>query len=279
MIIHAYHGHILEGYFGPARSRLYRTLERGLGLISDRLIGVSQATVNDLVRLKVAPREKFEVIPIGLDLSAFEALDPEPGGPLPGGLSPNGEVVFGWVGRMAPIKRVDVLIRRLAHARSTGAPVRLALVGDGELRPELEALARELGVDDSISWLDYRTDVATVIAGCDAVALRSDNEGTPVSLIEAGAAARPVVSTDVGGVAEVVPDQAGSLVAANDHSALVDAMAGIARTGSEHRREFGAAGRENALRRNGVRRLVNDIDGLYCRLAPSIRQWSPDFCR
>src|SRR5204863_9544486 len=107
------------------------------------------------------------------------------------------EVLLTWVGRLVPIKRVDVLLRAVERARSAGAPVRLAIVGDGELRGELEQLARSLVVADSVWFAGYRDDMIAVTAGSDIAVLSSDNEGTPVSLIEAAAAGKPSVSTHV----------------------------------------------------------------------------------
>ncbi|MDQ4131559.1 MAG: glycosyltransferase, partial [Actinomycetota bacterium] len=135
VIIHTYHGHVLEGYFGRAKTAFYRGVETALGRVSDRLIGVSSATVDDLVRLKVAPRSKFSVVPLGLDLDPFLQLDEKAGNSFRAevGASP-GEVLLTFVGRLVPIKRVDVLLRAVARARELGAPVRLAVVGDGERR-------------------------------------------------------------------------------------------------------------------------------------------------
>src|SRR3954451_23848925 len=133
IVLHTYHGHVLEGYFSRPVSELYRTIERVMGLRSDLLIGVSTATVDDLVRLRVAPRSKFAVVPLGLDLDAFLDLPLEPGSPFRDELGVGSEAVLAtFVGRLAPIKRVDVLLRAVASARARGAPLVLAVVGDGE---------------------------------------------------------------------------------------------------------------------------------------------------
>src|SRR5262249_44200284 len=129
-----------------------------------------------------------------------------------------------WVGRLVPIKRVDVLLRAFARASQT-ARLRLAIVGDGELREQLQAQARQLGVADRVWFAGYRDDMPTVAAAADIAVLSSDNEGTPVSLIEAAAAGKPGVSTDVGGVADVVTPDSGFLVPAGDSDALADALA------------------------------------------------------
>ncbi len=211
IIVHTYHGHVLEGYFGPARNALYRGLERRLAAVSDALIGVSTATVDDLVRLGVAPRERFRVIPIGLELDPFLAATPADGAAFRPRRERGPEsVLLTFVGRLAPIKRVDVLLRAFAHARDAGAPVRLAIVGDGGLRAKLEGLARSLGVRPDVCFAGYRADMVPVAAASDIAVLSSDNEGTPVSLIEAAAAGTRRSPRASGGVADVVTPDTGS---------------------------------------------------------------------
>ena len=266
VIVHTYHGHVLEGYFGPARNRLYRGLERVLASRSDVLIGVSEATVDDLVRLGIAPRSRFRVVPIGLDLEPFlSAGDAERDSfRAECGVEP-GEVLLTFVGRLVPIKRVDVALRAVAHARGLGAPVRLAVVGDGELRADLEGLTRELRLEDAVRFLGYRSDAAAVAAGSDLAVLSSDNEGTPVSLIEAAAAGAPAVATAVGGVPDVVTPATGMLVQPGDAEAFGAAIAHLASSPGE-RADMGEAARLHVRERFSVARLVRDIDGLYREL-------------
>lgn len=257
-IVHTYHGHVLEGYFGPIETAGYRIVERGLARFSDRLVGVSQATVDDLVRLRIAPRERLEVVPLGLDLDRFLELDPRREGP-------DGDAVALYAGRLVPIKRVDLLVRALARARGTGAPVRLVILGDGELRPELEGLACSLGVDQHVTFLGYRHDVAAYLAASDIAVLSSANEGTPVALIEAAAAARPLVGTRVGGVADVVAPGTGRLVEAGDEEALAAALAELA-INPTLRLALGVRAREHVRRRYAADRLMDDMDRLYREL-------------
>jgi glycosyltransferase involved in cell wall biosynthesis len=265
-IVHTYHGHVLEGYFGPVKARLYLELERALGRVSDRLLGVSQATVDDLVRLGVAPRERFRVMPLGLDLQPLtevdEALRASSRNEL--GIDP-GEVLLIFVGRVVPIKRLDVLLRAVAKARAGDRRIRLALVGDGEERPGLERQAAELGIERDVLFLGYRRELGPLFAAADVAVLSSDNEGTPVSLIEAAAAGLPAVATDVGGVREVVSEETGIVVPSEDAVGLADGilcMAGDA----EYRERCGRAARERAVGRYGAERLLGDTDALYREL-------------
>ena len=269
-IVHTFHGHVLEGYFGPAKSRLYRDLERLLARRSDVLIGVSQATVDDLVRLGVAPADRFRVVPLGLDLSRFEVLSPQPGGSVRNELDLGPDDVLAlFVGRLVPIKRVDVLLRAFAIARDSGAArLRLAIVGDGELRQELEKLAADLGVASEVTFLGYRRDLPELAAAADLAVLSSDNEGTPVSLIETGAAARPAVATDVGGVRAVVTETSGRLAPAGDSQALGQALAELA-ADAELRGQMGAAARAHVTSRFSIERLLGDLSALYEELAAS----------
>jgi glycosyltransferase involved in cell wall biosynthesis len=257
LIVHTYHGHVLEGYFGSAVTATYRAVERGLGRFSDRLVGVSDATVEDLVRLRVAPPEKFEVIHLGLELDRFLALGPPP--------DTGDEVVALYAGRLVPIKRVDVLLRAVALAREGGARLKLVVLGDGELRPELERLPRELGIAADVGFLGYREDVLPYLEHADVAVLSSANEGTPVALIEAAAAGRPVVGTRVGGVADVVAPGTGRLVDRGDEQALATALIELA-ADRELRLELGARAREHVRDRYSADRLLGDTDRLYREL-------------
>jgi glycosyltransferase involved in cell wall biosynthesis len=263
VIVHTYHGHVLEGYFGRAKTALYRGLERWLAKRSDALIGVSSATVEDLVRLRVSDRAKFRVIPIGLDLDPFMVASSADGAAFreEAGVR-DGELLLTFVGRLVPIKRVDVLLRALSHARDMGAPVRLAVVGDGALRPELEARAGELGIGDAVFFAGYRADMVPVAAAADIAVLSSDNEGTPVSLIEAAAAAKPAASTTVGGVPDVVLPECGLLTPSGEPRALGDAIASLA-ADAELRTSMGENARRHVTERFTVERLVRDIGHLY----------------
>jgi glycosyltransferase involved in cell wall biosynthesis len=174
----------------------------------------------------------------------------------------NGELLLTFVGRLVPIKRVDVLLRAVCHARELGANVRLAVVGDGALRPELEALATELGIADAVFFAGYRGDMVPVAVAGDFAVLSSDNEGTPVSLIEAAAAGKAAASTTVGGVPDVVLPESGLLTPPGEPEALGEAIATLA-SDAERRASMGEAARRHVTQRFTVERLVSDIGRLY----------------
>jgi glycosyltransferase involved in cell wall biosynthesis len=275
VIVHTFHGHVLEGYFDPLRTATYRATERRLAGVSDALIGVSRATVDDLVRLGIAPRRTFRVIPVGLDLEPFLHLQKSDGvGFREEAGARNGDVLLTFVGRLVPIKRVDVLLRAVARARAGGAPLRLAVVGDGPLRSDLERLAHELGVADVARFMGYRSEMAPVTAASDLAVLSSANEGTPVSLIEAAAAGRPAVATAVGGVPDVVTQDTGVLVQEGDVEALGRAVARLA-ADPQLRMTMGTSARAHVAERFSAIRLVRDVDDLYRELLESSRVLPP----
>jgi glycosyltransferase involved in cell wall biosynthesis len=198
VLVHTYHGHVLRGYFGPAKTAVFRRVERRLARWTDCLIAVSPGVAADLVSLGVASSDRFRSIPLGLELDRFLELDDSAAGAFRQELRiPPEETLAVFVGRLAPIKRVDLLIRAVARARAAGVPLPLAIVGDGELRADLSRLAETSGAADAITFCGFRFDLPTIAADTDIAVLSSDNEGTPVALIEAVAAARPALSTDV----------------------------------------------------------------------------------
>jgi glycosyltransferase involved in cell wall biosynthesis len=222
--------------------------------------------VEDLVRLGVAPRSKFRVIPVGLDLEPFLSAPPDAGKAFRDEMGAGADdVLLTFVGRLVAIKRVDLLLRAVARARELGAPIRLALVGDGALRPRLERLAAELGVRDHVCFAGYRSQMMAVTAATDIAVLSSDNEGTPVSLIEAAAAEAPAVATMVGGVPDVVTPETGILVSPHDPERLARGIVTLA-ADPALRAAMGARARRRVAQRFSAERLVRDIDSLYASL-------------
>ncbi|MCS7152591.1 MAG: glycosyltransferase [Bacteroidia bacterium] len=202
--IHTFHGHSLEGYFSPLVSYLYRLVEKGLARLSHQIIAISERQKEDLVqRFHIAPAEKVRVIPLGFDLARLDEYDPQAVSALRQEWQ-KGEVgpLIAWIGRAVPIKRVDRLIEAAVALQSQGVAFRLIFVGDGPERPKWEALSNSLGLN--AIWAGLRWDIPVVLRAVDAVVLTSDNEGTPVTLIEALACGTPVASTPVGGVPDLL---------------------------------------------------------------------------
>jgi glycosyltransferase involved in cell wall biosynthesis len=265
-VVHTFHGHSLTGYFSSRTARLYTRIERFLAKRTDVLVAVSEEVRDDLVGLGVAPLEQFEIVRLGLDLSAF--ADDGDRAARRGlvraqwGVGDDEEVVT-LVARLVPIKRVDRFHETAALLRDRPR-TRFVVVGDGELRDELQASEPARALGDRLVWAGFRRDMPDVCFASDVVALTSDNEGTPVSLIEAQAAATPVVSTSVGGVRSVVLDGETGLLADDP-----EALAGAIRTlldDPARRAAMASRGREHVLGTFGVERLVDDLDRLYRRL-------------
>jgi glycosyltransferase involved in cell wall biosynthesis len=215
------------------------------------------------VRLGVAPPERFRAVPLGLELQPFAAANSKMGRELRSEVGMGDEeVLLTFVGRVVPIKRVDRLLRSVSLARAQGAQVRLAIVGDGEIRPSLETLARDLGIRKSVHFLGYRRDLPRICAATDIAVITSENEGTPVSLIEAAAAGCPAIATAVGGVGEVVTPDTGILIPPGDERALAGTITQLA-ANPELRWHLGERARDRALGCYSIERLITDIEVLY----------------
>jgi glycosyltransferase involved in cell wall biosynthesis len=263
IVVHTFHGHVLRGYFGPVRSRLFRWLERWLAHDTTALIAVSPQVRDDLVALGVAPPEKFAVIRLGIELEERVAgADGRADTRRYLGIAPN-RFTVGWIGRMTAIKNTEDVLSAFKALRARGVEATLCMVGDGPDRPALERRAHELGIMRDTVFLGYQEEVAPLYAAFDALVLPSSNEGTPVSVIEALAARTPVVATRVGGVPDVVREgDDGFLVDPGDTDALAERLARLA-TDPQLRERMGDAARNRVLSRYAVDRLVDDVDRLY----------------
>lgn len=258
--IHTFHGHVLEGYFGRARQRAFIQAERLLARSTDVLIAISPEVRSELIDLDIGRPDQYRVIQLGLNLSSHHAGAPPGQLRAQLGLGPDVPLV-GTVGRLVPIKDHATLL----DAMTSVPDAHLAVLGDGELRADLEAHTRRLGLADRVHFTGWWIDVATAMADLDLVVLSSRNEGTPVALIEAGASERAVVATDVGGVRAVVHDGVnGTIVPAADAAALASAIRDLL-ADPDRRASMGRAGREHS-RQFGRDRLVSDIRSLYDEL-------------
>lgn len=266
VIVHTYHGHVFHGYFSPAKTRAFLAIERWLGRRTDCLLTVSESVRGELLRLGLGPPERLRVMPLGLDLDRFLACEARRG-ELRAELGlGEGAALVGIVARLVPIKAHEVFLEAAARLAALLPESRFLVVGDGERRPALEAEARRLGLGDRVRFLGWRRDLDRIYADLDVVVLTSRNEGSPVSLIEAMAAARPVVGTRVGGVPDLVEDEVtGRLVPSSDAPALAEAVRALL-ADPTRRRELGQAGRRAVVAPFGAERLLADMDRLYAEL-------------
>jgi glycosyltransferase involved in cell wall biosynthesis len=264
-VVHTYHGHVLEGYFGAAKTRLFLAAERQLAGITDCIVAISPRIRDELVHgFKIGRQEQYRVVPLGFDLDALAAIDDRARAAARAALDiPPGVSVITTVGRLTAIKD-QMLFLEVAQRVVRAQPSTIFLIaGDGELRGSLESAAASFGIADRVRFLGWRRDLDMVYGATDIFLLTSRNEGTPVALIESLAAGCAGVSTDVGGVADVVPDAEAVLLApSGDAERLADHVGGLV-ADPPRRRAMGEAGRRAVVARYGINRLVSDIDGLY----------------
>ncbi len=266
VLVHTFHGHSLSGYFSPRVSAAYRIIERFLARFTDKLVAVSEEVRDELVNLGVADRSGFEVIPLGFELDRFASdLDNSRKAreAIRGELAiPPDATLVTLIARLVPIKRVD---RFLRVALSVGEldNVHFLVVGDGELNKALRTSPEARALGARLAWTGFRRDIPSVCAASDVVMLTSDNEGTPVSLIEAGAAGLATISTYVGGVASVVRHgQTGLLVDRDDDEGLTQSVTRLV-TDAPLRERMGQAARAHVRESFSLERLVSDLDTLY----------------
>lgn len=269
-LVHTFHGHVFEGYFGRVKSGVFILVEKFLALFSERLITVSASVKKELLRFGIACDGKIEVIPLGFDLDKFLAIEE------------SGREAFniGIVGRLVPVKNHRLFLDAAHKLASRGFKnLRFKIVGDGELRKELEDYAVALGIGDFVDFRGWQRDLAAVYSGLDIVVLSSLNEGTPVSLIEAMASARAVISSEVGGVADLMGEALGAgglkdfrlfsrgiLFDSGDAEGLAQSLAFFI-AHPDKRLESGRRGRAYAREQFSKQRLIRDIEQLYHKLA------------
>ena len=210
-------------------------VERWLARFSDCLIAVSDEDKKDLLAYRIAPTHKIEVIPLGLDLDQF--IDSRKRrGVLHRELGLDCAIrLIGIVGRIAPVKNHRLFFDSVARVLTEHRSAHVVVVGDGDLRPEMERYVHEMGIASRVSFLGWRNDLPQVYTDLDVVVISSNNEGTPVSAIEAMAAGRPVVATRVGGLPDVISDgETGYLVAAGNVEQLASAIERVLKRGRNH---------------------------------------------
>ena len=294
--VHTYHGHVFHSYYGPLKTRLFLVIEKILArVVTDRIVVVSHQQRREInENFRVGTPEQFAVIPLGIDMSVYadwktrRPIAREELG------ATESDVLIGIVGRLTEIKNHELFLEAAARLRKlTNSLVRFLIIGDGNLRNELEAQAKSLGLDESVSFLGTRKDPENFYPALDIVALTSLNEGTPLTLIEAMANARPVVATAVGGVVDLLgqsqPEsdgyalcERGISVRTGDADGFAQALAYLIED-RELRRDLGGRGLHYVKQYYAKERLLADMSELYTQLldlvtvktsAPSAKEMS-----
>lgn len=277
IVVHTFHGHIFDGYFHPAKVQAFLAAERALARWTDRILVLSERQRQDLVnRYRVVPEDKVEIVPLGLDLEPYLTLDGCERGAIRQalGISNDAPVVVA-AGRFVPIKRFDLLIQAFLQVLTQVPNAHLWLAGDGtpEARQALERAARPAA--SRIHFLGWRKDLPQLFLDADVLALTSDNEGTPVAVIEALTAGLPVVATQVGGVEDIVTPDMGTLVQPGDVHGIATALMARLHTASRLPRAL----RRGVGARFSHHRLVADMTRLYDRLREKKMRRVPRFER
>ena len=257
--MHTYHGHLLNGYFGAFKRRLIIIAEKVLAKFTHELLAVGDKVRQDLLAVGIGNSKKFGLMPPGLEI-----------GELPNkkesheffGLAAT-TLQCGFIGRVTQIKRPDRFLDVVTEIKRRGVELEFFMAGDGELLDTCrERIMRE---NLPVKVLGWQSDIEKVLSVADLVVLTSDNEGTPLSLIQAGMASLPVVTTRVGSVPEVVIGGTTGIITSSDVQAIADALEELANS-SELRVSMGAAAKEFTLANFGVKRLVHDHEELYKKL-------------
>ena len=293
--VHTYHGHVFHSYYGKFKTSLFLAIEKFLArFATDRIVVISpqqRTEINEVFH--VGRREQFAVIPLGLDLNIYAAWrDRRPR--LRAELKVNDdEVLIGIVGRVTEIKNHRLFLEAAALLKkSVGSKARFVIIGDGNLRRDLEQQAKALGLENDVSFLGTRNDPEDFYPALDIVALTSLNEGTPLTLIEAMANARPVVATAVGGVVDLLgapvrpaaqPEETpGYQLCARGVSVTSGDAQGFARglarliDDPALRDDLGRIGLEFVTQNYAKERLLRDMAELYRELVrPELRTRAP----
>jgi len=265
--VHTYHGHVLHGYFGRFKNSIFIAIEAMLARITTQIVTISPSQRVEIAGYLRLATDRLRVIPLGLDLRSVRTPDRDRARAefrRSIGVR-DADFLVGIVGRLVPIKNHSLALQALERLAPQHPELRLVLVGGGEMEAALRGEAASRGIADRVIFAGWRDDLANVYAGCDIIALTSQNEGTPVCLIEALAAGRAVVATDVGGVADVLDGgRLGVLIPAGDSEALAARLADLMRQDRRHAFEDVAV--EEIMARYDVGRLAADVADLYDEL-------------
>lgn len=278
-VVHTFHGHVFHSYYGAAKTKLFLTIEKVLARIAtDKIIVITDQQFDEIHnKFGVGRTEQFRVVPLGIDLDIFNSPDTDPNTLRAELGAGEEELIVGFVGRLTEIKNIGLLLKAAQvydGEKTEDTPqLRFAIIGDGHLRGELEREAEALGIKELVAFLGNRDEADVFYAGLDIVALTSLNEGTPLSLIESMAAGRPVISTAVGGVIDLLGDatdkmdgfrvcERGILVEPDSARSFYEALLYLAKN-EKLRQKLASAGQTFVRTRYNKERLVNDIKNLY----------------
>lgn len=283
VILHTFHGHVFHSYFNPIKTRVFLELERYLAKISTRIITISRQQQKEICgEFKICPIEKSEIIPLGFDLGRFqENIQFKRADFRKHYNLKDDEIAIGIVGRLVPIKNHALFLKAVKLLlEQTDKKVKIFIIGDGELKEDLLQLCKEINLNIAVDnfsqsnapvfFTGWIKNIDWAYAGLDVIALSSFNEGTPVSLIEAQAANKPIVSTAVGGIQDVVREGVSALLSPSGD--IISYSKNLLKIVSDDlmRNKMSANSYEFAIKKYDYKRLVNDTEALYDRLLENI---------
>ena len=253
--VHTFHGHLLHGYFGGLRTYGVGLVEKFLARRTTALVAVGERVRDELLDVGVGQVDQYLVIPPGVAI-----VEPPDRALARASLDlPAEPPVALFVGRLTDVKRTDRLSEAMGLVLETIPDAILVVAGEGDRLEETRSLAEPLG--SSVRFVGWHQNVGRLYAAADCMVLASDNEGMPVTLIEAAMAGVPSVTTDVGSAREVVVDGVTGLVVSVNAMALADGLVRL--LSSSDRLEMGVAARNRALTAFSLERLISDHLELY----------------
>ena len=278
--VHTYHGHFFHSYYGRLKTKIFLFIEKMLArLATDKIVVISRQQFKEIhEQFAVGKKEQFEIIPLGIDLQPFadwrakqNVLREEVG-------AAKDEILVGLIGRLTEIKNHSLFLQaaKIYRERANSPKMKFIIIGNGHLRENLEAEAKNLGVKDLVIFLGSRNDADVFYAGLDIVALTSLNEGTPLSLIEAMANEKAIVASSVGGVVDLLGKverqeqnfqicERGILSPSDDAASFYNGLMYLAND-AEMRERLGKNGKNFIEAQYSKARLVNDMKKLYCEI-------------
>ena len=280
VIVHTFHGHVFDSYFNNMKAGLYKTIERHLAKKSSGIIAISENQKDDLAnKYKICESEKIKVIPLGFDLNRFkENMDYKRFEFRSKYQIKDDEIAIGIIGRLVPVKNHEMFLVSLKQLLGkTSKKVKAFIIGDGEMRKHLERKTSQLGLNQlsvngntpvnnaNITFTSWITEMDEVNAGMDIIALTSLNEGTPVSLIEAQAANKPIVTTAVGGIENVVMPNKTALISQNNPDDFSEKLLQLVENDAL-REGMSKAGWDHVSNRYHYKRLIKDMTNYYLEL-------------
>lgn len=279
VIVHTFHGHVFHSYFNSATTGFYKILERYAASKSDAIIAISEKQKYELSQIHhICASDKISVIPLGFELEKFSENTEEKRKSFRIHYNvDDNEVVIAIIGRLVPIKNHTLFLEALKEVKNKSSQkIRAFIVGDGEERQNIENKATALGIDfvdalkskekATLTFTSWIKNVDWVNAGADIIALSSLNEGTPVSLIEAQAASKPIVSTAVGGIENVVIQGETALLCDKEDKAHFARNLLALLENKELRQKMSEKGKSFVFEQFHYKRLVNDMSQLYHQL-------------